>query len=276
MFTHNRASIVYLCLVGAALTGCLQQKSLLNGIPGEAVTQNPGGGGGSGPCGATAGSFAFCAGTTQTVHLGANNVATISIGAASDFEGDVSLSLDRTSLNSIDTKGTVTTQLGQTTLHLAPGSTNSVSIRVATTTMSPTISSSYHVIATRMGSAGSASGTVPLEVQAIWDVYLHGGTAPETWDANPTSTPAKFVTHTEGLTINFWNMDPAAMHIIHGNGIVPHQNTAMPLAAAPGNGQPGGVYTIKLTGTTAGTGSYYCHTHETTTDARTVMTNQAP
>ena len=48
----------------------------------------------------------------------------------------------------------------------------------------------------------------------------------------------------------------------------------MPLTPSPGAEQDGGVYTLKFTQTTAATGTFYCHTHESSAVARTIMINQ--
>jgi len=228
-----------------------------------------------GVCAPASGSFALCAAPAQVLHLGVSKAFNVNLVAAGDFEGDVGLNIERTDLDLVDTKATVTTQLNMAQLHLSPGQTVSVPVMVASMTTAPTVNSHFRLIASRMGGpAATSSSDVSLQIQPIYDVYLHGGAAPETWDANPPGTVTKFAPHTAGVTINFYNMDTASTHIIHGAGVVPHQNTAQPLAKSPGGGVAGGLYTVKLTQTTALAGSFYCHVHEGSNVARQVLTNQ--
>jgi hypothetical protein len=207
--------------------------------------------------------------------LGVSKAFNVSLVAASNFSGDVDLNIERTDLDKIDTRATITTQLGSATVHLTPGASVSIPVMVSAMTIAPGLSSHFTITANAVGSsAPPTTGDVPLTIQPIYDVYLHGGAAPETWDANPPGFVTKFATQTGGVTVNYYNMDTASMHIIHGNGVIPHQNTAMPLAVSPGGGVAGGVYTVHLTSTTPTAGSFYCHTHESSASARQVMTNQ--
>lgn len=281
--TRARARAQILTGIGLALvlipSSCLSPTTEHFTSTGDAVTA-PGpattSGTGNGCQAPPSGSFAFCAASAQALHLGVSKVFNLTLNAAPDFEGDVNLTIDRAMLDTIDTKARVGTQLNMATVHLTPGSSTSVPIMVTTNTQAPDFSSHFTVMATQMGGAASSSTTdVPLQVEPIYDVFLHGGKAPETWDAaNPAGTTTNFSSHTAGVTINYYNMDTASTHIIHGNGAVPHQNTATPLKVSPGGGVAGGLYTVQLTGTTVQNGSFYCHTHESSSVARAVMTNQ--
>jgi len=277
MTQRNRGLGLLAVALALAPSGCLSPKTTQTSV--EAQLVGPDGtvttSGAGGPCGAPSGGFGFCAAQSQTLRLGVSKIVNVALSAAPDFEGDVALTVERNALDLIDTRATITIQLSQTSLHLTPGSRTTIPVRVATDTLAPTVLGSlFHVVATRMGGpAATATIEVPLTVDPIYDVYLHGG-APEVWDANAVGTPARFAPHLGGLTINFHNLDTAATHIIHGNGIVTHQNTAQPLAKSPGGGADGGVYSIRLTQTTPQTGSFYCHVHENNGLARTVMINQ--
>jgi hypothetical protein len=77
------------------------------------------------------------------------------------------------------------------------------------------------------------------------------------------------VNHKNGVTVRFINMDPAGPHIIHGSGLIPHENTSTYLRSlATGATNPAGrtyidAYEVKVTSTTAnGSGGYYLHDGE--------------
>jgi hypothetical protein len=210
------------------------------------------------------------------MNLGVSSILNLTLNAASDYTGNVSLTIDRTNLDAVDVNGRVGTTLSMATAHLTPGSSTTIPVMLTTSTQAPDFSSDFKVTATSGGV--SSSTTVNLQVLPVYDVYLHGGTtpgsAPEVWDAaQPAGTVTNFAPHTSGVTIHFINMDMRQTHIIHGNGDIPHQNTGMPLAPSPGAGMPGGTYTVTETGTTVTTGSFYCHSHESSAEARPVQTN---
>src|SRR6185295_18547541 len=64
------------------------------------------------------GGFAFCVAQGQSMHLGVSKAFSLQVTAASNYEGDISFTIDRVDLDKIDTKAKVATTLSAAQVHL--------------------------------------------------------------------------------------------------------------------------------------------------------------
>jgi hypothetical protein len=185
------------------------------------------------------------------------------------FTGDVSLATD----SSLLPQGAkeVSLMVTPTTVHVAKASSAMTEIPVQIVIRSQAESHSFKALAVSV--AAKAQSTISIQsmaltVDAIYEIDLTGGTAPEGWSSPMTLEMPK---HDGGLTINFVNMDTSSTHTIHGEDAIPHQE-GDPLAMATA-GQPGGVYVVTIPSGDPVSGEYRCHDHEDETMLRTISFN---
>jgi hypothetical protein len=209
----------------------------------------------------------------QVFHLGAMRAIPVTVMAGQDFEGTVDLSADLGDLAQSDPQGQVKAVLNPSRVRLAPGTGATVMLEVTVSTMAPTIPARVlGVVAKAVSTAGTStlSRMIGVSVSAVYEIRLHGGPAPESWDS-PLSV--SFAPHAEGVLVRFINMDTVGSHLIHSAGPIPHGSTD--IRPAPASGQEGGVYEYRVTGAQRMRNTYYCHNHENGGPAtRTLLFNQ--
>jgi hypothetical protein len=202
----------------------------------------------------------------QVLHLGAKHSIPVTVTASQDFEGTVELAADLSDLAQPDPQGHVKATVDPSMVQLTPGSRATVTLEVTTSSLAPTIPPRMLGVKAK---AVSATGTTTLSrafgvsVDAIFEIRLYGGPAPESWDS-PLSV--SFAPHAEGVLVRFINMDSSVSHTIHSSGPIPHGSAAI---------RPGGTYEYRVTGSQRMRDQYYCHDHENGGPAtRTLLFNQ--
>jgi hypothetical protein len=197
-------------------------------------------------------------------------------------------------LQTVDTAGVITFAFNPGEVTLTSGGTATSTLTITVPTMSPSFtSSSIQVVATDVvNKAITSTVTVPLTVNAVFNVYLNppstNSKVPENWSMAVGST-ANFISHAGGLVVNFNNMD-SVVHLIHStdgftNGPIEHESITvdypgsnvigMPASTDPGK-TAGGIYSQTVAAATSqSTAQVYCHDHEGISDARTLNFNVA-
>jgi hypothetical protein len=185
------------------------------------------------------------------------------------FTGDVKFATDSAALP----QGTkeVSVLVTPAILHMTTANTAMTEIPVQISIRSQAESHSFKALAIKI--AAKAQGatsmqSITLTVDAVYEIDLTGGNAPEGWSSPMALVMPK---HDGGLTINFVNMDTSSTHTIHGEDAIPHQETD-PLAVATAT-QPGGVYVVNIPSGDPVSGEYRCHDHEDETMLRTISFN---
>ncbi len=110
-------------------------------------------------------------------------------------------------------------------------------------------------------------GETMFGVKPIYEMYLKGG-SPEVWSGSKT---ASFVSHKDGVTVRFLNMDKTKSHTIHSGGAIPHQDGS--LSPANEQGPVGSYDTVVKASTVSSKAGVYCHEHEGFGDNRTLVFN---
>jgi hypothetical protein len=185
------------------------------------------------------------------------------------FTGDVALSADTSALPQGASE--VSLMVTPATMHVAQANTAMTEIPVQITVRSQAESHSFKgsmINLTAKAKGSSSSQSIALTVDAIYEIDLTGGAAPEGWSSPITLNMPK---HDGGVTINFVNMDTASTHTIHGEDAIPHQETD-PLAVATAD-HAGGVYTVNVPSGDPVSGEYRCHDHEDESMLRTINFN---
>ena len=218
---------------------------------------------------------AFALGAVGDLSANLSTVRDIQVGvtASADFSGEVEILVERDELDLVDNSNGVAISVTPSRVNLQKGQTQYVNLRVETRSQAPDFNDHFHLVAREAGVANPRLSTsvVAYKINPIIEVDLHGGAAPEVYAPMFSSLLVK--PHVGGVTVRFINRDSDQTHIIHGQGAIPHQNTGTPLARANGN-TPGGVYEVKVTSTTANlVGQFYCHSHESGAQARSLTFN---
>jgi hypothetical protein len=185
------------------------------------------------------------------------------------FTGDVTLATDSTALP--QGANEVSVMITPAVLHVTTANSAMTEIPVQISIRSQAESHSFKALAVKV--AAKTQGTtstqsIALTVDAIYEIDLTGGNAPEGWSSPMTLVMPK---HDGGLTINFVNLDTSSTHTIHGEDAIPHQE-GDPLAMATA-GQAGGVYVVNIPSGDPVSGEYRCHDHEDETMLRTISFN---
>jgi hypothetical protein len=171
---------------------------------------------------------------------------------------------------------------------LVPGSAVTVNVLVTISTMAPSFANkTLHLDATSSSNSSiTASAIVPLQVNAIYDVTLHGPATAgvpsvENWSVAPGQT-VSFVSHSEGLVVRFNNYS-TTKHLIHSSGgPITHEDTSNAYPGTSIIGMPGstngttvgGVYSVTIPGgTTEMTSQVYCHYDEPASQSRNFQFN---
>ncbi len=299
---------------GAAVTsvsalfavGCLNSStkgSLLSLSKTQSQAQPPstdtGSGGGTGG-GTVGGSF-------QVVPAGASfsitgaMAAAINLGGKTDqaytlhtgnYSGSIQLSVENDEIKAIDPKSQIAVTINPSTINVAPNSNYNFTVHVEATQAAPDFALHYHVLARE--ASGSLRKETKLDtefaVNPIFEIFINAGNALNTvlWSTDlidPGTGVAKkqdvaFSSHVGGVTVRFINMDPKGPHIVHGAGLIPHQNTGTRLRSlATGAVNPPGqtyidAYEVKVTSTAAnGSGGYYLHDAESSAKSGKISFN---
>jgi hypothetical protein len=166
------------------------------------------------------------------------------------------------------------------TLSFNGGGSAPTVLTVNVTSLSPSFNLSlFHVVATDPSNPQiTGQIQVSLQVKALFKVQLLGrqsstAASPERWSI-PTGAVTKFISHPEGMTITFQNMDTSVTHLIHsGGGPIPHEEDGGIAPSPDGTTAVGGYTIVVPPGTTTGTSGVYCHDHEGGNQVRTFQFN---
>jgi len=225
--------------------------------------------------------------TEVNTNLGEKKKFILTLKAIGDFAGPVTLFADKADLDTNHKVGSdIVFTVTPSRIELVKDASTNFEVEVNVSSRAPSFKSQpaggdghFHVNAQADfgGQSILATMDVPLQVNPIYEVRLAGpGTLrPHMYD-RPTRgevAQSEIRAHTGGVTVRFLNYDTTETHIIHGNGLIPHQSTASPMAKAPAEGQAGGKYEVKIVSAAKLTGDYYCHSHEQSTDKRVILFN---
>lgn len=240
-------------------------------------------GGTTGTTGGTVlGTVALSQPASQVATLGSQTVVPVTLTANANYNGTVKVTISEPELSMIDIGSAITFTLDKTSVMLQANGTATVNVTINVSTMSPSFPlSMFHIVATdSVNSAITQSVAVPLQVKAEYDVQLLGQVtagvpAPEKWSLANGST-VSFISHSEGLVVNFINYDKAVHSIHSSSGPIPSE-TGAGLAASPDGKQAGGTYMVTITsGSAPSMSQVWCALHETMADARTFNFDVAP
>ena len=227
--------------------------------------------------------------SAKVTNLGTQLVVPVTLAANANYNGTVKFSVDQTELNILDTGGAITFIFSPASVMLKAGTSATTQMTVNISSMAPSFSASqFHVVATdTLDHTLTASVAVPLQVKAVFDINILGranpnNSSPEKWTVDIAQVVG-FISHAEGLTVNFNNLDTNGTHLIHSSGgPIPHQSTTakypgtsvIGLPASKDGVIPGGVYgNVVAAGTTKSTSQVYCHDDEGGSQARTLNFN---
>jgi hypothetical protein len=225
-------------------------------------------GGGGGPVG----TFTISNIPSQVTQLGMSPVVPITVTADSNFSGDVGLNVNAPAIAAVDKGAAISYTITPSTVHLTPGGAATASLKINVSPSAPSFTSQpFSVMGTDITHIGQpvAQSSSSLQVKSIYEIRMMGGPSPEVWSSSKTTS---FINHPEGITVNFVNYDPNSTHVVHSAGPIPHGDTANPLAVSV-NGQPGGMYSTLVSIQTQTSDTYYCHVHESSAQARTLIFN---
>ncbi|MBS1961934.1 MAG: hypothetical protein JST04_06945 [Bdellovibrionales bacterium] len=220
---------------------------------------------------------------------GAQNAA-INLGASSDqsyslhtgsYSGSLKVTIEYDEIQDVDKKSQISFVASPSVFSVSPNQNYAFKVTSAATTAAPDVALHYHVV------VREASGAVRKETQMetefavnpVYEIVINQGDAKNAvlWSTDLVNAgtgvaakqPQSFINHAAGITIRFINMDPKGPHIIHGSGLIPHQNTSTRLRSlAAGAVNPAGqtyidAYEAKITSKTAnGSATYYLHDAE--------------
>ena len=207
----------------------------------------------------------------KSAELQLDKTATLvgSLQVPAGFVGDIAISTDNSALPQGATE--VAVAVTPAIMHIATANASATEIPFQINVRSQAGSHSFKGLPVQLiakAGATTSSQSIAVTVDAIYEIDLTGGKAPEGWSSPMTLAMPK---HDGGVTIRFVNMDTMSTHTIHGEDAIPHQETD-PLAVAVGN-QPGGVYEVQVPSGDPVSGEYRCHDHETEDMLRTITFN---
>ncbi len=228
---------------------------------------------------------------TASMNLGTKSDQTYTLHTGA-YSGSITLTVEHDEVSAVDAKSQVSFIVTPSVIATAPNSNYTFTVSTVTTQAAPDFALHYHVFARdSAGSIRKESGMqTDFAVNPIFDITIGAGNALNTviWSTDlvspttgiGTKQPVAFIAHTGGVTVRFINMDPNGPHIIHGSGLIPHQNTTTFLRSlATGAVNPVGrtyidSYDVKVTSTTAGgSGAYYLHDAESGAKSGTITFN---
>lgn len=244
-------------LLALALPACLTGTGDISGTgPGGGGDDGSGSGsdpGGGGPPPATPMVTATVDMPTVSTELGTTQILTYTLTSVNGFAGSVAVTptvLDSTSTPVTD--WTLTPAPASVTL--AADGTATVALTVMIPTDNVALTPTLHL--------GLASTAAAVDVTSAFTVLnqvtivIDAGTGTAAPHVGLPAANSQIKIHA-GASIVFHNGD-SIQHVIHGDGGIPHENTALGLAGTD--------YTV----TPTDDGTWYCHDHESGNDARLV------
>lgn len=215
------------------------------------------------------------------MNLGKSDKISVPITVKAGVTGVLDLVVDRSALDSgLQANNDIAISLSSAKIILDGVKTSySAEATVTSTLHAPSFQSTldkasgdqghFRVKATLSGGSEASEVIVPLMISPVVEVKLMDGN--HTWDPPNSAFPLSLRTHAQGVTFRFMNYDSTMDHVIHGNGLIPHQGAQVPtqpqiLTKAASAGAAGGVYEISLTAARIAAnsgkiGSFYCHAH---------------
>ncbi|MGZ3722756.1 MAG: hypothetical protein ACXVA9_07500 [Bdellovibrionales bacterium] len=215
----------------------------------------------------------------QTANLGTKIVVPVNFTVPSSYSGTLKLEVLAPELKVLDPGAGIKFSFQPATLAITGGGQAAATLTIDVTTLAPSFDlSMFHVHASDMSnSAIVADASVPLSVKAIYEVQLFGrlnaaSASPEKWSVAIGSVTS-FISHPEGLSFKFVNMDKLSVHRVHSSGgPIAHEGNDM--AASVDGTLPGGNYAIMIApSATKGASAVYCHDHEGGGQIRTFQFN---
>jgi plastocyanin len=182
---------------------------------------------------------------TVSTELASSNMVTVTFQASGGFSGAVNLTATAVDAGGAPITGW-TVVLNSATVNIAENGTGSAVATLQIPGNATALTGKVKIDV--VSSLGTVSKT--SDVTALKQITLNITESPQGACVYPTTN--KDITIKTGTKVRFTNKFTTQDNIIiHGNGVVPHENIA-----AGGNG-PNGAY--ELTFNTAGNGSWYCH-----------------
>lgn len=219
------------------------------------------------PCTPAARSFCIDDLSNLSLHLGQTGTLTSNLRTGSLFNGSINLNVLRPDLNSAAKPTEVLTAISPATLTATASQTYPLTVTVEATTQAPPVNAKNLNVRGTSGSKVAYSNAAALTVDGMLLVEYSGSGlsgSPHLWKIDGktlplgSTAPAVKLNATKwnaagGIQLQFTNLGPGS-HVVHGDGVIPHQNTAAPTP-------PGGSYLLHGPILNPGTGHVYCHLH---------------
>lgn len=191
--------------------------------------------------------------TTVSSELGKTETLMVTVQSMDGFAGTVSVNASVLDGTTALTGFTLTPSPASVTLE--PGMSQQVELKVTIPTDAAALSPSLKI---DLGNGVTTTSEFTIAKQVTVTIPAGTGTGGNHLMLPAPNAPIRIRTGTKMI---FRNAD-GANHVIHGNGGIPHENTAL--------GQPNTDYVV----TPTDDATWYCHSHEGTAIARPVIVTQ--
>jgi len=190
---------------------------------------------------------------TVSTELGKTETLTLTVQSMNGFAGTVTIAPSVMDGTTAVTGWTLTPN--PATVTLTDGSSQTVQLSVKVPTDTASLAPSVKVDLTSSAATATVSSAFTVAKQVTILIASGTGTGAPHTGLPSTNTPLRIRT---GTKLVFHNAD-GIQHVIHGDGGIPHENTAA--------GQPNTDYTV----TVSNDATWYCHDHEGSGTARPVL-----
>lgn len=191
--------------------------------------------------------------TAVSSELGKTETLMVTVQSMNGFAGTVNINASVLDGTTALTGYTLTPSPASVTLE--PGSSQQVELKVKIPTDAAALSPSLKV---DLGNGVTTTSAFTIAKQLTINIPAGTGTTSNHLMLPSPNAPIRV---RAGTKIVFHNAD-GTNHVIHGNGGIPHENTAL--------GQPNTDYVV----TPSGDATWYCHSHEGSAVARPVLVVQ--
>jgi hypothetical protein len=185
--------------------------------------------------------------TTVASELGKTETVTVTVQSMDSFAGTVNIT--PTLMNGTTPVTGFTVTATPATLDLGAGESATVQVAVKIPTDAGALTPTLKVDLS--SGAVTANVSSAFTVENIYHLTIPAGTG-KTTNHTGLPSPNSPLRLKAGAKLVFHNADTET-HVIHGNGGIPHENLSL--------GAPGTDYTVTLTNDA----TWYCHSHEGTT-----------
>lgn len=198
--------------------------------------------------------------TTVATELGKVETVTVALASENGFAGDVTL--DARLVDAADIALPGVSLEGPTTVSLAANGTATAEYKLTIPTNASGSDLTGNLKIDLTSSAGNASLSTAVTIAAVYTIDYPAGTGMVATD-HPNAGLQNIVVK-RGAILRFKN-DDNITHIIHGDGVFPHEDTG-------NGGKPGRTYDIETIAMAPGSdGNLGCHSHGNASYARYVI-----